>query len=179
MKKTILVSLLSLAILSLAIAPALAQPVVNVGLNDVTNETGYQEDVSLTVTIGRIIKIVLGFLGLIVLILFIIGGFKWMVSGGNEEKVAEAKKIMSAAVVGLFIIIIAYAATDFIVKQITTVAEPATCTPTYVRCVDEASDEYVTCQPDDTWGTARIACTAGECTLGDIGAAEVDICIVP
>ena len=58
-----------------------------------------------TTVISRIINIVLGFLGLIALILFIVGGFQWMTSGGNEEKTAGAKKLMVSAIIGLAIVL--------------------------------------------------------------------------
>jgi hypothetical protein len=64
-----------------------------------------QKTGSLTDVVGRVINIVLGFLGLIALILFIVGGFQWMTSGGNEEKTAGAKKLMVSAVIGLAIIL--------------------------------------------------------------------------
>jgi len=70
------------------------------------NQTG-------TATIARIINIVLGFLGLVALVLFIIGGFQWMTSGGNEDKTKAARGLMVAAVVGLVIILAAAVISNF------------------------------------------------------------------
>ena len=116
-KKIILTVILGLSFLTLAITPALALD-ISQGMSDVQTEAGFAEQ-DLTVTIGKIIRIVLSFLGLIALILFLVGGFKWMSSGGEEEKISSAKKLMTAAVVGLFIVIIAYAATGFIIDRLT------------------------------------------------------------
>lgn len=66
-----------------------------------------------TAVVARIINIVLGFLGLIALILFIVGGFQWMTSGGNEEKTAGAKKLMVSAIIGLVIILGAAVISNF------------------------------------------------------------------
>jgi hypothetical protein len=38
----------------------------------------------------------------------------WMTSGGNEERVKKAKQILIAAIIGLVIILSAYAITNFI-----------------------------------------------------------------
>ncbi|MDP2736340.1 MAG: TrbC/VirB2 family protein [bacterium] len=65
-----------------------------------------------------IIKFVLGFLGILALIIILYAGFKWMTSGGNEESVGSAKKMLVAGVIGLVIILSAYALATFIINQI-------------------------------------------------------------
>jgi len=64
------------------------------------------------------IKIALGFLGIIATIIILFAGFKWMTAGGNEENVASAKKMLIAGIIGLVIILSAYALATFIIKQI-------------------------------------------------------------
>ncbi len=71
----------------------------------------------LQATAINIINLILSLLGLIALIMILMGGFKWMTSGGNEEKVGEAKKLLGAGVVGIVIILAAYAITQFVVVQ--------------------------------------------------------------
>lgn len=68
-------------------------------------------------TVIKIVQWVLGFLGLVAVIMILIGGFQWMTAGGNEEKVAGAKKIISAAVIGLIVILLAWAIVIFVVTQ--------------------------------------------------------------
>lgn len=67
---------------------------------------------------AAIIRVVLGVLGVVALVIVIIGGFTWMTAGGNEEKVGEAKKWIMAGVIGLAIILSAYAITSFVVSQL-------------------------------------------------------------
>jgi len=55
-------------------------------------------------------------LGLIALVIVLYAGFMWMTSGGNEEKISKAKKILSAGVIGLLIILASYAITSFILQ---------------------------------------------------------------
>ncbi|HEX9664393.1 MAG TPA: pilin [Patescibacteria group bacterium] len=72
-------------------------------------------------TIALIIRVFMGFLGTIAVIIVLLGGFKWMVAGGNEEKVGEAKKLLLAGVIGLVIILSAYAITNFVLTQLISV----------------------------------------------------------
>lgn len=69
-------------------------------------------------TIGNIINVVLGFLGVIAVVIVLFGGFKWMTAGGNDEKVQEAKKLLIAGVIGLAIIFSAYAITSFVLTSL-------------------------------------------------------------
>ena len=57
------------------------------------------------VTIARIIRAVLGFLGIVALLIVLYGGFVYMTAGGEEQKVATAKKILVNGVIGLAIIL--------------------------------------------------------------------------
>lgn len=80
-------------------------------------ESGLQ-DVSIGTLIAAVIKIVLSLLGIVFIILIIYAGLTWMTSAGNEEKISKAKKTMSAAVIGLTIVILAYAITSFVLSTI-------------------------------------------------------------
>ncbi len=70
--------------------------------------------------IMSVINVLLGFLGILAIVIILWGGFRWLTSGGNEEKVGEAKKIITAGIIGLVIIFTAYAIASFIVNQLIT-----------------------------------------------------------
>jgi hypothetical protein len=72
----------------------------------------------LPVMIGNIINIVLGFLGILLLFYFIYAGFLWMTDAGGEKNKEKATKMMSSAVIGLVIIVAAYAISNFVITQI-------------------------------------------------------------
>jgi hypothetical protein len=69
-------------------------------------------------TISRIIRVAMGLLGIVAVVIILIGGFTWMTAGGNEEKVGEAKKWIFAGVIGLAIILSAYALASFVINQL-------------------------------------------------------------
>ena len=68
--------------------------------------------------IGQIINIVLSVLGVVFLILIIYGGILWMTAAGNEEKVKKAKELITEALIGLVIVLAAYAISYFIISQL-------------------------------------------------------------
>ena len=65
-------------------------------------------------TISTIINVALGILGIVALVIILIGGFKWMTAGGNEEGVESGKKAIGQGIVGLIIIFVAFAITRFV-----------------------------------------------------------------
>ena len=67
---------------------------------------------------GSVIQIVLGFLGIIAVLIVLYGGFKWMTAAGNEENVSQAKKILGAGVIGLVIVLMAFALANFVVEAL-------------------------------------------------------------
>lgn len=79
---------------------------------------GEEPEFEIGEAIARVIKIALSLLGAIFIILIIYAGFMWMTSGGNEEKIKKAKETIIAAIIGLAIIVLAYAATFFIIESL-------------------------------------------------------------
>jgi len=70
----------------------------------------------LKATVVNIITFVLGLLGLIAVIMILYGGFTWLTAGGNEDKIDSAKKIISAAAIGLVVVLISWAIVTFVIK---------------------------------------------------------------
>ena len=71
-------------------------------------------------TIGSIIRVALGFLGVIAVVIILLGGFKWMTAAGNDDKVKEAKRLIFSGIVGLVIILSAYAIASFVINSLVT-----------------------------------------------------------
>lgn len=75
--------------------------------------------VTVPLLIGRIIKAVLGIVGSIALLMFVYGGFLWMTSAGNREKVEKGKETLIWATIGLAVIFAAYAMVSFVLGALT------------------------------------------------------------
>lgn len=60
----------------------------------------------------------LGILALIAVIIILWGGFAWMLSGGNEEKIEKAKKILRNGIIGLVIILAAWGIATYIINKL-------------------------------------------------------------
>ena len=98
------------------------------GLSDVLTNTentasdsGLETDVSVPTMVGNVIRIILGISGTAALIIVVIGGVKWMTSGGNETKITSARKLMVSGAIGIVIIAAAYAITSFVMNQMVAV----------------------------------------------------------
>ncbi len=108
--------------LNIPSASASNQAVVNNRLwsdqaNAIQNQTGLG-NVSPQIIVARVINIVLGFLGIISIILIMYAGFLWMNSGGNSDKINQAKRILIGAVIGLIIILSSFAIAAFVLRAL-------------------------------------------------------------
>jgi hypothetical protein len=65
---------------------------------------------------GRIVQIVLSLLGVAFLGFMIYAGIMWMTAQGNEQKVEKAKSMITESIVGLIIVIAAYAIAYFVIN---------------------------------------------------------------
>lgn len=81
--------------------------------------TGSENDKpDFNVIIGKMVNGVLGIVGSIALVMFIFGGFTWMLAAGNQQRVTKGKDILVWATVGLIVIFSAYAMVNFIFTNI-------------------------------------------------------------
>ena len=101
-------------------APASADTMADIiSVDDVAKGAGFATDgADFKTTIGRLIKVALGFLGIVAIIIVLIGGFKYMTAGGSDEKVGDAKKWIISGIIGLAIILSAYTLTSFVITQL-------------------------------------------------------------
>ncbi len=67
---------------------------------------------------SQIIGALFSLVGVIFFILMIYGGYIWMMAKGNEQDVDKAKNIIRAAIIGLIVVIGAYAITAFVLQML-------------------------------------------------------------
>lgn len=87
------------------------------GLNPVGQNIGLGTT-DIRLTIARIIRIALGMMGIVVVGYMIYGGYLYMTSEGDEAKVTEGKKVIINAVIGVAIILSAFAIVQFVISQL-------------------------------------------------------------
>ncbi len=87
---------------------------------------GYQGEFESVIGLGKadpremiisLLRVAMSFLGIIALIMIMLAGFKWMVSGGNEDKRGEAKGMLSGVVVGLIIMFASFGIINFVINS--------------------------------------------------------------
>ena len=103
---------------------------------------GQTEAPSILLIIGNVIRVAIGLVGIIFVILAIYAGFLWMTAAGSDEKVDKAKKTLTNAVIGIVLVVAAYAIASFVLQ--TAIFGP-----------------IIVGQPQ--WGTPTPACTTPPC----------------
>ena len=92
---------------------------VDWGITDINTAIGLGSDDPRAIA-ARIINVVLGFLGIIAVVIILYGGFIWMTAAGNEEKVGTARKIIIAGIIGLAIVLAAWGIAKFVLNSLIT-----------------------------------------------------------
>ena len=110
MKKTVLITA---SVLLLALPTLVSASVTTYTIADIGGSVGLGT-ADLKDTVVNIIQWVLGILALVAVVMIIIGGFQWMTAAGNEKRIEKAKKVISAAVIGLIIVLLAWAIVIFV-----------------------------------------------------------------
>lgn len=111
MIKKFLLLISALLFLSLSPLNAFAQDEDNVGtinLGGAQGEFGVSTDTTINQLITNAITIIFIIAAVLVLIMLIWGGIEWVLSGGDKEKVANARKRIISALIGMAIIALAF-----------------------------------------------------------------------
>lgn len=100
------------------------------GLHSAADSAGFNPsgvgESSPVLIIGTVIQFILGFVGIVFMLLVLYGGFSWMFAQGNEEKVTKARNLIIHSAVGLVITLSGYLITrvvvDLVLKSASTVS---------------------------------------------------------
>lgn len=117
------VSVAIFALIQLAMISAMAQPVLadealfngQEGINEIGQVYGNNKT-DVRVIIGKVILVALGFLAAIFLALTIYAGFRYMTAAGNQDQTKKAVAQIRDAVIGLVIVLAAWAITTFVLN---------------------------------------------------------------
>ena len=121
----------------------------------------------------------IGFLGFIAVVTFVYAGVLWVVSGGNDEQIQKAKKIMTYSALGLIVVILSYSIVTFITSSAggggggggaqVSCQNDVDCNPGFVCnaqdiCERAVEGGGVSCNQDADCGSGLV-CTSGVCSL--------------
>ncbi len=102
----------------LLIVPVFVLAQTNGGLGNLEGNLNLGTNLDLIQTIGKVINVFLSILGVIALLIVLYGGVTWLLSRGNAEQVAKAKKILSSGLIGLVIILASFVLASFIFSNL-------------------------------------------------------------
>ncbi len=117
MKKLLLLIAILTSVFALS-TPVFAYRTLNQNntlLNQTIDPTGIKKE-DLQTKIGSLIKGALTITGTVFFALMFYAGFLWMTAKGEEEPITKAKSTLLAAIIGLAIVISAYAITNIVTK---------------------------------------------------------------
>lgn len=121
-KKTLLTVITVLALMTPVFVSAQGLKDAGNILNKVADpsKTGLSKD--LGTSVATVIKTILALVGTIFLVLTIYAGVMWMTAQGDESAIEKATGIIKASIIGLVIIMSAYAITYFVTTKLGAVA---------------------------------------------------------
>jgi prepilin signal peptidase PulO-like enzyme (type II secretory pathway) len=90
----------------------------NPGLQAAFGQSGLNSSQSLMDLITNVINILLFFAGAIAILFVIVGGYQYITSGGNEEQSEKGRKNVTNAIIGIVVIILAYAIINVIANLV-------------------------------------------------------------
>ncbi len=127
-KKTFLISSLAITLFFPIAALAVDDTTIGGGVEQLRGNLGKfggdtglsnaQGEADLKETVANIINIVLGLLGIIAVIMLLIAGYRWMMAGGNEQTVTDAKNTIKNSLIGLAIVFAAWVIVGFTINQL-------------------------------------------------------------
>lgn len=95
------------------------------GLSETAVEAGLKPSLNVEPAIGspaalagRLAGYLLSFVGVIFFALTMYGGILWMTARGNEEQVKKAQELIKSAIIGLAVVFISYAVTNFVITNL-------------------------------------------------------------
>ncbi|XOU94200.1 MAG: hypothetical protein ACNFW9_05140 [Candidatus Kerfeldbacteria bacterium] len=111
-KKTFLIALIIINVVifivpTLVFAQTLPNPI-----------TGGNDKVDVVTIMLRVMQIALAVVDIFALFMFILGGFEFLISAGNPERVKKAKDTLVWATVGILVITLSYTILKYIFEQV-------------------------------------------------------------
>ena len=119
LKVVLSISMVMLGCLGLSAVPAFAAPVTLQQGAEAARCDGCPANLfGDTGVFRQVTNTILYIVGIIAVIMLIIGGIKYVVSGGDSKKVTDAKNTVLYAIIGLVIAFLAFAIVNFVISAL-------------------------------------------------------------
>jgi len=119
LKSTLNRVILPILLLAPVIAGAGAKPTEDkLDIGELPQVQGTNQSTDLVGSIELVIQWALGFIGIVVFLIFLFAGFEYATAGGDDSKASSARTRMVNAVIGLIIIFFAFVASNTILAFI-------------------------------------------------------------
>lgn len=129
-------------------------------LADVKGRAGYSDEDIGTIS-GRVVNTALTLVGIIFLLLMVYAGYLWMTARGEESQINKALDIVKGTVIGLVLVMSAYAITVFVTRGLNPTAAP---TASAGRCNEQTPAAPAPCAGNCATFTDLASCSPSCCT---------------
>lgn len=114
------IALLSISLIFVGLPLTVFAQQENYGLDSTAGAAGLKDgfETDVTKVVGNVIGTALSMIAVLFFILMLYGGFTWMTARGNEEMTKKALSTITAAIIGIIIVLSAYAITRFVLSSV-------------------------------------------------------------
>jgi beta-lactamase regulating signal transducer with metallopeptidase domain len=98
--------------------PATTADAIKCGSNDVGGQADNAKPSNLNDTIHNIINILSVVIGIVAVVMIMVGGFRYITSGGKQESVSAAKNTILYAIIGLIVVALAQVIARFVLHNV-------------------------------------------------------------
>ncbi|OGL36441.1 hypothetical protein A3F38_02125 [Candidatus Saccharibacteria bacterium RIFCSPHIGHO2_12_FULL_48_21] len=101
--------------------PTTTQDAIQCGTDNVSGSTDSPDQATTNIndTINKFINIFTAIVGVIAVVMIVVGGYRYVTSGGQPDKIAGAKNAIIYAIVGIIIAVLAQVISQFVLEKTT------------------------------------------------------------
>ncbi|KKU31781.1 MAG: hypothetical protein UX45_C0025G0013 [Candidatus Uhrbacteria bacterium GW2011_GWF2_46_218] len=130
-----------IGVAALLVSPALAQTSSSVDLEAFAQQAGFATGVDITIVIARLIRTFISILGIIAVVFILYGGWMWITSKGEQDKLRKAQQVIINAVIGLVLVLSAFAIAQFVLNALSDATDDPYYPPTDPVYPDDPDDD--------------------------------------
>src|SRR3989339_697201 len=130
-----------IGVAALLVSPALAQTSSSVDLEAFAQQARFATGVDITIVIARLIRTFISILGIIAVVFILYGGWMWITSKGEQDKLRKAQQVIINAVIGLVLVLSAFAIAQFVLNALSDATDDPYYPPTDPVYPDDPDDD--------------------------------------